>query len=129
MYLKDISLQNFRSYAKAQFTFNPKLTIVVGSNASGKTNLVEAIGLLSLGKSFRTSKEKQLVAFGETIARVKGTVLESVESESVIEVMIAELPGQMLKKKYLINGIAKRRASLTGILPTVFFTPLDLALV
>src|SRR5260221_5292669 len=108
MYLKQLSLQHFRNYKKAQFTFHPQLTLIVGPNASGKTNLIEAVGLLSRGKSFRTSKEKQLIAFGQTIARVRGSIEEETDSESSVEVMIAEIPGQLLKKKYLINGIAKR---------------------
>lgn len=129
MRLKQISLQHFRSYSKASFTFNPQVTIVIGPNASGKTNLVEGISLLSLGKSFRTGKEKQVIGFGETIARVKGTIVtDNASEETDVEVLVSELPGQM-GKRYLINGVSKRRSSLAGLLPTVLFTPLDLALV
>ncbi len=63
MQLKNLSLHNFRSYTKSHFTFDPKLTVIVGPNAIGKTNLVEALSILATGKSFRTSKEKQLIAF------------------------------------------------------------------
>lgn len=130
MVLKSLTLQNFRSYTKAQFAFNPRLTVIVGANASGKTNLVEAIGIVSLGKSFRTSKEKQLISFGESIARIKGQVAESASTEDeTLEVVIAENAGGLLQKKYLVNSVPKRRLSLAGILPTVLFTPIDLALV
>ena len=72
--LQSLSLQNFRTYAKAQFTFDPRLTIIVGPNASGKSNLVEAISFIATGKSFRTSKENQVITFGEIIARAQGEI-------------------------------------------------------
>src|ERR1700722_13577906 len=128
MYLKHLSLQNFRSYSKTSFSFDPQLTIVGGPNASGKTNLVEAISFLSTGKSFRTSKEKQLIGFGEPVARVKGEFDLDREKEE-IEIMVAESSTEMLQKRYLINGVSKRRSSLSGKLPTVLFTPLDLVIV
>jgi len=127
MILSSLSLQNFRSYSKAKFSFDPHLTIIVGPNASGKTNLVEAVSLLSTGKSFRTSKEKQVISFGETMARISSEVLELSEATKV-EVVVSDMPGQMFKK-YFINGVSKRRASLAGLVPVVLFTPLDLDLV
>ncbi len=128
MYLKSLSLQNFRSYNKSNFSFDPYRTIIVGPNATGKTNLVEAISFLSTGKSFRTSKEKQVIAFGETISRVKGEFTSDSEKEE-IEIVIVESSTGMLQKRYLINGVSKRRSSLSGQLPTVLFTPLDLVIV
>lgn len=128
MVLNSIFLQNFRSYTKAQFSFDPKLSIVVGPNASGKTNLVEAISFLSTGKSFRTSKEKQVIGFGETIARVTGEV-SRVSEATKLEVLLSEMPSQMFQKKYLVNGVSKRRSGFSGRLPTVLFTPLDLVLI
>lgn len=128
MYLKKLSLQNFRSYAKAQFSFDPKLTIIIGPNASGKSNLVEAIGILATGKSFRTSKEKQLLAFGEQIARVEGAIGEEGEKEQREITFFTSTQG-VLHKRYLVNGISRRRSSLSGKFPLVLFTPLDLAIV
>src|SRR6266568_14377 len=128
MVLQSISLHNFRSYSKAEFTFHPHVTIIVGSNASGKTNLVEAISLLSLGKSFRTNKEKQLIMLEKLVAHVKGQIVEEGEEEQV-EVTLSFTPQEMLQKRYLINGVPKRRSALSGKLPTVLFTPLDLAIV
>jgi len=118
-------LQNFRGYTKAHFSFHPQVTVVVGPNASGKTNLVEAISLLSRGKSFRTSKEKQMLQFGKTVARVTGEVSDAEQ----IDIVLTDVPGQLFQKKYLINGVSKRRSGLSGKLPAVLFTPLDLAIV
>jgi DNA replication and repair protein RecF len=128
MLLRQISLQNFRSYTKAQYSFDPHLTVVVGPNASGKTNLVEAISILSTGKSFRTSKEKQLIAFEKQVTHLGGE-LEDGEDTEKVEITVALAPTGFLQKRYLINGVSKRRSSLTGLLPTVLFTPLDLDIV
>ena len=128
MILQSLSLQNFRNYKKKTFSFDPYLTFIIGPNASGKTNIVEAISVLSTGKSFRTSKEKQLIAFEQQIARINGTIEENSQEEQV-EITLAFTQAQTLQKRYLINGVSKRRAGLAGLLPTVFFTPVDLALV
>ena len=124
MILNQISLQNFRSYKKAQFIFDSRLTIIIGPNASGKTNLVEAISFLSTGKSFRTSKDKQVIVFGESVSRVTGETQDATK----IEIVVSDMPGTVFKK-YLINGVSKRRSGLSGLLPTVFFTPTDLTIV
>lgn len=141
MYLRQITLQNYRNYKKANFTFDSRLTVIVGPNASGKSNLVEAIRYLSTGKSFRTSKEKQVIGFGELLARINGKVFhdasyqqnaksKATESEdTTIEVILSELAESIFRKKYLINGVSKKRTSFSGLLPTVLFTPLDLAIV
>ena len=128
MYLKQLALQNFRSYTKAQFTFHPQVTIIVGPNASGKSNLVEAIGMISFGKSFRTGKEKHVITFGEVVTHIKAETSENDEDEQ-IEVTVSLSPQETVQKRYLINGVSKRRSALSGKVPTVFFTPLDLTLV
>ncbi len=128
MILKSLSLQNFRSYHKASFTFDPQLTVIVGPNAAGKTNLVEAISILSTGRSFRTSREKQLIAFEKAVSHVAGEIEEDGEAEK-LEVVLSESPQAMLLKKYMVNGVPKRRSSFAGKLPVVLFTPLDLDIV
>jgi DNA replication and repair protein RecF len=147
MILKNLSLQNFRSYAKREFTFSNSLTVVVGPNAAGKTNLVEAVSLLSTGKSFRTDKEKQLVQFDKPVARIKGVVASNAMGEEALneatsnvanhdsdhiddlEVTVMESGKFVLQKKFLVNGVSKRRADFAGRLPAVLFTPLDLEIV
>lgn len=58
MFLKTLSLQNFRIYTKSEFSFDPQITVIVGHNATGKTNLIEAAFFLATGKSFKASREK-----------------------------------------------------------------------
>src|SRR5476649_1514192 len=126
MILRTITLQNFRNYTKKTFTFDPQFTVVIGPNASGKTNLVEAISFLSNGKSFRTSKEKHVIGFGKSVTHIEGTLLDEDEK---LEMTLSISPQDYLQKRYLVNGVSKSRSSFAGRVPTVFFTPLDLIIV
>ncbi len=126
MYLKHLSLQNFRNYEKANFEFDKK-TLVIGPNTSGKSNLIEAISLLSNGKSFKTDKEIQSIQFGKDIGRVRGKA-----GDTGLEIVLTrgEVEGQKTPtKKFLVNGVSKRRLDFVGNLPTVIFSPLDLEII
>lgn len=120
MVLKSLALQNFRSYKKASFEFVDGINIIAGPNASGKSNLIESLYLLSVGKSRRADHDTQLIHFGDTFCRIKGI------AEDELEVAIALSPDQKLRKKYLVNAVSKRRVDFAGRLPVVLFTPLDL---
>ena len=61
MYIEKIKLKNFRNYEEQEIEFNKNINIIFGDNAQGKTNILESIFLCSFGKSFRTSKEKELI--------------------------------------------------------------------
>ena len=123
--LKSIFLQNFRSYKKAEFSFE-KTTLIIGPNTSGKSNLIEAIYLLSTGKSFRTDKDVQMLAFKEEVGRVRG-ILEDEEIEVVIT--NGQVNGGSQYKKFLVNGVSKRRVDFAGHLLTVLFSPQDLEII
>lgn len=127
MFINSLYLQNFRSYKKADFNFSQNTTLIVGPNTSGKTNLIEAIFLLSSGESFRVEKDESMVKFGEKIARVKGATEEN-ELEVVIGNREFANSGRVVKK-YLVNGVAKRRADFVGNLPCVLFSPIDLEII
>src|SRR3989344_8017026 len=124
--LKSLHLQNFRSYKKADFQFDKK-TLIVGPNTSGKTNLIEAVYLLSRGKSFRTDKDPQMIFYGKDLARVKGLVVE--QSLEVLLTTGDVLGRKTAFKKFMVNGVAKRRADFQGFLPSVLFSPEDLELI
>jgi len=70
MFIKSIKLQNFRNYREKVFSFDKDTTLIVGPNASGKTNLLEAIYLLATGKSFRAEVESEMISYGEEMARI-----------------------------------------------------------
>lgn len=123
--LKSISLQNFRSYEKQEFSFEDT-TLIVGPNTSGKTNLIEGIYLLSNGKSFRTEKDLQMIRFGKEIGRVKG-IIEDNELEIVITNGLVN--GKSQYKKFLVNGVAKRRVDFASNFSAVLFSPQDLDII
>lgn len=119
MYLKSLSLQNFRSYRKSNFTFHEGTTVVLGPNTSGKTNMLEAISYLSTGDSFRTEKDTDIIRFGQDFARITGEI-----EDKKLEFVITNI-----HKKYLVNGVSKRRADFAGNLTSVTFAPSDLDII
>lgn len=74
MLLEKLILTNFRSFNKQSFSFSPQTTLILGPNTSGKTNILEAIYLLATGRSFRAEVEREVIKWGEEIARVKGII-------------------------------------------------------
>lgn len=130
MNLISLSLQNFRSYKKFQIDFESQ-NVVIGPNTVGKTNILEAISLLSLGKSFRAEKEIDAIKFNEDLARVKGVVKK--DSQKInLEMVISSgaLEGtERFSKKFIVNGVGKRRVDFSANLLTVIFSPDDLEIV
>ena len=126
MFLSHLSLQNFRNYSKSAFNFIKDTTLIIGPNTSGKTNFLEAIFFLSTSKSFRTDKDEQAIQFGEEITR-----LTALTGELRLEVVIAKAGFQknINQKKYMINGVSKKRIDFIGNLLVVLFSPLDLDMV
>ncbi len=139
MFLSRILLQHFRSYPQADFTFNEGVTCIVGPNTAGKTNLLEAISLLAIGKGFRAEKETELIQFGQEVARVKGQLLsgegekDKGDKEKIrLEVVVAQgetAGGRSYLKKYLVNDVPKRRVDFVGQLQSLLFIPADLAVI
>ncbi|MBI2033318.1 MAG: DNA replication and repair protein RecF [Candidatus Levybacteria bacterium] len=127
MFLQSLSLQNFRNYKKSSFTFDPFVTIIVGPNTSGKSNLLEAITFLSKGKSKRAEKDLQAVTFGKELARVKGIVGEKELEVILTQGTVAGIPAPL--HKFLVNGVAKRRVDFAAFLPTILFSPADLDMI
>src|SRR5581483_12143851 len=109
MFLKRLSLQNFRSYSQTQFDFHKGTTLIIGPNTAGKTNLIESIFFLSTGKSFRADKDIEVIGFEKEIARITG-LIERNADETKLEIV---LPRNAFKR-YLVNGIARRRVDFAG---------------
>ncbi len=124
--LNSISLQNFRSYTKQEFEFD-NTTLIVGPNTSGKTNLIEAIFMLSTGKSFRTEKDLQMIEFGKDFARLLAKTdevkLEVILTNGIINAVKSQY------KKFLVNGVARRRVDFASNLASVLFSPQDLDII
>ena len=127
MLLSQLSLQNFRNYREQEFTFSENTTLIVGPNTAGKTNLIEAIFFLSTGKSFRVENDEQVIKFGESLVRISGKI-----NSTKLEVVIASgdfVTRRAHQKKYLVNGVGKRRIDFMGNFFAVLFSPLDLDMV
>ncbi len=127
MYLKNLQLQNFRSYTKSAFSFGEGVTVIIGPNTSGKTNLLEAIYLLATGKSFRAEKDIEMIQFQKDLSRIRGKVAD-IDLEVVLTK--GEINGVATpQKKYLVNGVSKRRLDFVGNLAVVLFSPSDLEII
>lgn len=124
MYFKEIELTNFRNYENQKIDFHDKVNIITGKNAQGKTNLLEALYIMSLGKSFRTAKDNEMIRFGSDLARVR-TVSEKDGEELSIEIGLIKN-----KKSLKIDGVKKNRISeLLENVYLVIFSPDDLKIV
>src|SRR3989344_9618248 len=130
--LTNLRLSEFRNYKEAVFEFSPGVNVVVGENAKGKTNLLEAIYLLGVGDSFRAKRTEEMVTFGQELGKVAGDLQLAKDDQMTLEVMIngGMVMGKMVnKRKYLVDGVSKRRRDILGLLPLVLFRPEDVELV
>ncbi len=116
--IKSLNLQNFRNYSKKSFEFGEKTTLIVGPNAAGKTNILEAIYALSTGKSFRAEKEIEVIKDGVEVARIEANGLEILWDFR-----------ERFSKLYRINGVGKRQVDFVGNLRCVLFCPQDIEIV
>ena len=129
-YLHALRLVNFRNYADETVLLNPGLNVVVGDNAQGKTNLLEAISFTVTGSSPRTPKENEIIRWGEDFTRTEARV--SLDGESLERrVAVGYAPGQ--KKRLTVDGapapsLANYAAGGAGIRAVTFF-PDDIRIV
>ena len=127
MFLKKLELTNFRNYTNLSLDFDQRPTILVGNNAVGKSNLLEAIYLLSISKSLRVDIEDELIKEGEEFARVEGFLADP---ETELLVLINRPTDEVtFRKKIMVNGISKRTVDFIGNLPAVIFYPSDINMV
>jgi DNA replication and repair protein RecF len=142
--IKNVKLADFRNFKKRAVGFSPATTIIVGPNASGKTNILESVVLASTGKSFRAKVEEEMIAYDVDISRVSALVdsgsqlvkndenpttkLEIVLTRGEIE-MGEDRYEKAPRKKLLVNGISRRLIDFAGKFKVVLFAPQDLDLV
>ncbi len=130
--LTNIRLSEFRNYKEGEFALSEGINVVVGLNAKGKTNLLEAIYLLGVGESFRAKRTEEMVSFGQELGRVTGEVDLPKDDKITLEVIVSNgmVMGKAVnKRKYLVDGVSKRKQDFLGILPLVLFRPEDVELV
>jgi DNA replication and repair protein RecF len=120
-----LELADFRNYERMTIEPSSGLTIIVGPNAVGKTNIIEAVQLVTAARSFRHPDPSELVRWGARQARVG---MRAEDGSRLLEIQLdVDEEGH---RTYLVNGQAKRRHSeVAGLLPSVVFTPDDLGMV
>ena len=120
MWINKIKINNFRNYKDLEIELNKGTNIFYGENAQGKTNIIEAIFLCSIGKSFRTNKDKELIKFDEENCSVEIS-FEKSDRDGNISINIGE------RKNIFVNKIKiKKLSELLGNINVVIFTPDDI---
>lgn len=125
MYIRTLSVRDFRSWEQADLELSPGRTVLVGSNGNGKTNLVEAVGYLSTLGSHRVAADAPLIRTGASRARIGATVVNA-GRELRIDV---EINAGSANRAQINRSPVHRPREILGILHTVLFAPEDLSLV
>ncbi|MET3919382.1 DNA replication/repair protein RecF [Arthrobacter sp. UYEF20] len=125
MYLEQLSLTDFRSYAQVDLSLAPGVTVLVGSNGIGKTNLMEAVGYLASLSSHRVSSDAPLLRFGTERALIRARLVRG-EQSTVLEL---EINASRANRARINRSNPVRARDILGICQTVLFAPEDLALV
>lgn len=127
MYLKRISLTNFRNHTETNLEFNSRLIFFIGNNGEGKTNLLESISLLSFLKSFRESDENQLLMWDSAFTFIKAE-FEARGEDYLFEYGIQNEISK--RKKIKINGeLIKKISDSVGYFRSVILSPPDIKII
>lgn len=125
MECKRVKIENFRNIESAELVFDPGINLLVGENAEGKTNLLEAIGFSAIGKSFRTNHEEDLIRFGAETAEIS---LDFCDSQREQNITVRMMPKRRRRIEHNHVKITKI-SDVVGLFRTVLFCPEHLSLV
>jgi DNA replication and repair protein RecF len=137
MHLKRLTLTHFRNYAQQAFDLAPGMVLLLGENAQGKTNVLEAAFMLATGKSDRAAVDADLISWdarghAQPHARIVGHVGRAA-GDVEVDVVIAGRAGaggrMIASKRFKLNGVARRAADMAGSVLAVMFTTDDMELV
>lgn len=124
MRISRIALNGFRNYDFETTELSPGTNVIYGENAQGKTNLLEAVYMLSTGRSFRTRFDRELIGFGCDSAEILAEV-ESHDRTQTVRILLR----QGVRKQITVNAVKKTASELASTLNTVLFCPDDLNLI
>ena len=125
MILQEVVLNNFRNYALQTVRLGAGTNVFFGNNAQGKTNFLESVRYMSIGKSMRTSREKELIKWNEDCARIKATV----KSGNVSKRLDITLPQQKSKMVKINSVPITKMGELMGVVATVLFSPDEIGII
>ena len=121
-----VKIENFRNIASASVTFTNGVNLLHGDNAQGKTNLLEAIYFIALGKSFRPAKEAELIRFGEDSALVVNEFSDSIRKQTLSVRLFAGRSRRVVEQ----NGLrVEKMSDMVGAFRVVLFCPEHLSLI
>src|SRR5690625_1656497 len=124
MHIEQLQLKNYRNYKHVDLQFDDKVNVIIGENAQGKTNLMKAIYVLSLTRSYRTPRERELIRWDSEYAKIEGRVTQ--KNRSIPLEIIITRKG----KKAKLNRLEQKRLSdYIGAFNVIIFAPEDLTLV
>lgn len=124
MHIKQLKLKNYRNYQHLDISFDNKINVIIGENAQGKTNLMEAIYVLAFSRSYRTPRERELIKWEEDYAKIEADIMKK-NRKLPLEIIISKLG-----KKAKMNHLEQQRLSdYIGALNVVMFAPEDLTIV
>lgn len=122
MFLKHLQIKNFRNYDNYELEFSESINLIVGGNAQGKTNLLEAIYLLCLARSFRGVADEELLRFNQSTYELSARFVSDLELEDRVTLLYTKGKG----KQIAINGKRLSRFSdLVGRYPIISLTTTD----
>lgn len=122
MYIEKINLTNFRNYEKQEILLDKNINIFYGNNAQGKTNILESIYLSAIGRSYRTSKDRELIKTNSNFANVDINFKKE-DREGKVSISISD------KKVISVNDIKKKKISeVLGNINVVLFSPEDIGI-
>ncbi len=127
MRVKSLSINGFRNFKKVSLKFDDGFSVFAftGANGQGKTNILEALFLLAISKSFRTRENADLIGFNEDHCSLKSDIERGDETLALELIVTREPPKKTLK----INGVQKKAADFIGNLNAVFFSPDDIGMI
>ncbi len=126
MFIHSLQLKNFRNYEALELTFDRQVNVIIGENAQGKTNLLEALYLLAFTKSYRTNQDKELIRWDTDFAKIHAVLYKKQKTQKIPLELIFHSKG----KKAKVNHLEQQKLSgFIGSLNVVMFAPEDLSLV
>lgn len=128
MEILSLNLTNYRNFAKKSIIFDKNLTVIVGANGSGKSNILEAVGMLSGIRPLKVETDIDLVKFSQTSAKIDGEIFsENEKKELIVNFQVTD--GQHIGKSFYIGSFKKRLIDFVELFSVVVFEPADLDLV
>jgi len=125
MLIKKLNLTNFRNYSNQTIEFSPNLNVIIGKNAQGKTNLLEAVFLCAIGRSPRTTKDKDLIKWQSTFSKISLEINKKIGTKT-IDLYLFTNQNKAIK----IDSIGiKKIGQLFGTFNAIYFSPDELKLI